>query len=278
MTDTHPTADPLIHVRWCRRVTGGLVLLVLAFWIFMLGASFVQGASMGIPAIKDNSIFEESGGQNSNGSGEYLFVGLTLLDDIRRGLLAFDIAGSIPTGSTITNVELSLFLTKAPPRTGGIAYDFTLHRALSDWGEGASDSGSTGGQGIEAEAGDATWLHTFSPGSFWTTPGGDFSATASATQSIGTLLGSYNWGSSVDMVADVQHWLDNPSQDFGWVIVGDESTPKSARQFGSRENTVPGQSPPLLSIEYVSVPEPGTLVLSLLATLGTICIARNRSS
>jgi hypothetical protein len=43
MTDTHPTADPLVHVRWCRRVTGGLVLLVLAFWIYMLGGHLISG-------------------------------------------------------------------------------------------------------------------------------------------------------------------------------------------------------------------------------------------
>ena len=43
MTDTDPTADPLVHVRWCRRVTGGLVLLVLAFWIYMLGGHLISG-------------------------------------------------------------------------------------------------------------------------------------------------------------------------------------------------------------------------------------------
>ena len=33
--------------------------------------------------------------------------------------------------------------------------------------------------------------------------------------------GFYNWGSTQQMVADVQMWLDDPSSDFGWLVKAD---------------------------------------------------------
>ena len=57
--------------------------------------------------------------------------------------------------------------------------------------------------------------------SFGQTQGGDFSATVSASQSVGA-IGQYTW-SSAQMVADVQSWLDNPASNFGWLVLGDES-------------------------------------------------------
>jgi hypothetical protein len=38
------------------------------------------------------------------------------------------------------------------------------------------------------------------------------------------------------MVSDVQGWLDNPSGNFGWIMIGDESGPLTAKRFDSREN------------------------------------------
>jgi len=52
--------------------------------------------------------------------------------------------------------------------------------------------------------------------------GGDFSAIVSASQSVGP-VGFYTWNST-QMVSDVQSWLDNPGFNFGWLVLGDEST------------------------------------------------------
>jgi serine protease len=57
------------------------------------------------------------------------------------------------------------------------------------------------------------------------------------------------------MVADVQSWLDNPATNFGWLVLGDESTGTTAKRFDSREST----SPPVLTIEYT---EPSAITLS----------------
>ena len=49
------------------------------------------------------------------------------------------------------------------------------------------------------------------------------------------------------MVADVQGWLDNPASNFGWLMLGDESTNLTAKRFDTREST----SPPVLAITYI---------------------------
>jgi hypothetical protein len=121
-----------------------------------------------------------------------------------------------------------------------------LHRLLADWGEGTSHAGGGEGGGAPATPNDATWRHRFYDTIFWTTQGGDFSVTVSASQSVG-LAGQYTW-SSAPMVADVQSWLDNPASNFGWLVLGDESAAATAKRFDTRESA----SPPVLSIQYTA--------------------------
>jgi spore coat protein A len=53
------------------------------------------------------------------------------------------------------------------------------------------------------------------------------------------------------MVADVQGWLDNPSQNFGWIVIGDEGQNETAKQFATRENTDNGgANKPELIVNY----------------------------
>ena len=118
---------------------------------------------------KDNTLYEDPKGFLSNGQGIYFFAGRTAAPSLRRGLIAFDLA-SIPANATITGATLSMFLSK----THGGSAAISLSKALRDWGEGASDAGEPGGAGVQSEAGDATWIHTFYNTSFWTTPGATF--------------------------------------------------------------------------------------------------------
>ena len=87
----------------------------------------------------------------------------------------------------------------------------SLHRSLADWGEGASNATGQEGLGATSEFGDATWLHTSVPSSFWSQPGGDFDPDSSATQQVGA-VGTYAW-SSPGMTADVQKWVDSVRQE-----------------------------------------------------------------
>lgn len=139
------------------------------------------------------------------------------------------------------------------------AHDFFLHRASADWGEGDSDAGSAGGSGGDSAPGDATWEHTFFDTEFWTSEGGDFAASPSASQSVGPGLGSITF-TGPGLTADVQAWLDAPADDFGWFLLGDETGQGTARRFDSRHHATPGVRP-LLEIEY-SAPTPLPLLPS----------------
>ena len=48
------------------------------------------------------------------------------------------------------------------------------------------------------------------------------------------------------MVADVQGWIDNPGSNNGWMVIGDEVNPTTARRFDSSE----GGSPPQLVVDF----------------------------
>ena len=224
-----------------------LLAVTLAGALGAIVASSVSGAMISTNPSKDNTLYQynPSEGDLSNGAGFHFFAGENAVGEIRRAVLAFDIAGNIPPGSTITGVSLSLNMSMTNSDT---ARTIELHKVLADWGEGTSHAGGGEGGGAPATPGDATWRHRFYDTIFWTTQGGDFSATVSASQSVGP-LGQYTW-SSTQMVADVQSWLNNPASNFGWLVLGDETAIATAKRFDTRESA----SPPMLTIQYIPGP------------------------
>jgi len=219
--------------------------LTLASVLGGIGLSLASAASIDINPIKDNTLYEyvPADGDRSNALGNHFFAGETAMGEIRRGVLAFDIVGNIPAGSTITGVSLSMAMSRTPSDT---ARTVELHVLLADWGEGTSHAPLEEGDGAPATPNDATWRHRFFDTIFWTTQGGDFSGTMSASQSVGA-IGQYTW-TSAQMVADVQSWLDNPANNFGWLVLGDESGSATAKRFDTRESA----SPPVLTIQYTA--------------------------
>jgi hypothetical protein len=196
-----------------------------------------------ISCSKDNTLFEDNEGNVGNGRGQHLFVGKTLRGPLRRALMSFDLT-HIPARATIKQVRLGFTVSQ----TQGGAQTLSLHRMLADWGEGASNAEDPEGQGIEAEPGDATWLHTFYPDSFWTIPGGDYVPAPSAGLSVDG-GGDYLWESTSVLVADVQNWLDAPQDNFGWILLGNETVPKTAKRFFAREHATPNRRP-VLHVSY----------------------------
>jgi hypothetical protein len=207
-------------------------------------ASSANAGIINIMPSKDNTLYEyvASEGDLSNGAGFHFFAGENAMGELRRGVLAFDVAGSIPPGSTITAVSLSMNMSMTP--AGAVTVE--LHKLLADWGEGTSHAPMGEGDGAPATPNDATWRHRFFDSVFWTTQGGDFSSTVSASQSVGG-NGQYTW-SSAQMVADVQSWVNDPGSNFGWLVLGDETASATAKRFDTRESA----SPPVLTIEYRS--------------------------
>jgi len=211
-------------------------------WVVLLLAASAQATTLTLPPAKDNTLYESANGTLSNGSGQFLFSGETNEGSSRRALLKFDLS-SLPTNAQFTRVILTLTVSKTV--SGGQTH--TLHRMLADWGEGTSNAGDPGGQGTNAATGDATWQHTFFSNTLWTTPGGDYTSTISASQTVAR-NGAYTW-ESAQMLADVRAWVDTPSANFGWILLGGEAGNRTAKRFYSREAGSASQRPKL-TVEY----------------------------
>lgn len=219
-----------------------LISTVFLGLCLVAGTPSAQTAVDTLNPIKDNTLFEDEAGGLSNGEGQYLFTGQTDFSNLsRRALLAFDIAGAIPSTSTIDSVKLVLNMN----RTISGGQTASLHRVLADWGEGASDAAGQEGGGTAAATNDATWIHRFNPGDLWSIPGGDFQPAASASITVSG-IGQYTWGSTAEMVADVTHWLATPSSNFGWIVIGNESTTATAKRFDSQQSPTPTNRPQLI--------------------------------
>nr|MDZ8016453.1 DNRLRE domain-containing protein [Nostoc sp. ZfuVER08] len=244
--------------------------------VTMTPASYAAIITIG--AAKDTTIYQNN--NNSNGTGAGMFVGNNGANATRRALTYFDIAGNIPTGATITNVQLTLFLGQVAG-SGGVPgsgdqtpRNISLFRVSNSWEEGTSgpvpSSGSIGGtgEGFAPNPGDATWNDRFydpiNP-ILWETPGGDFAANPSATTTVSqNINAAYTWGSTTAMVADVQSWLDNPAGNFGWLLRSEsESTRQSFRAFWTSNANDPALRPQLEITFAQPVPEPSTNLAAL---------------
>jgi hypothetical protein len=227
----------------------------LLFVSLPLAPMLSSAGEVTIEAGADNTLYEDSEGGVSNGSGAIMVAGRTRgeVDSIRRAVMFFDVAGNIPHGAVVESVALHLYLNRG---NGGVR-EMRLHRLLTDWGEGASVKNG-GGLGAPAQPGDATWLHTFYSDSFWGGDGGRYVGRVSAMQLVGTpdlepgetdIPGPYTWKSTDRLIDDVRRWVKNPEKNFGWILVGDESVEQTAKQFVSRES-VSTTLRPTLEVTY----------------------------
>jgi hypothetical protein len=225
--------------------------LVRRLWPFAAAASIlllepdVRCESASIPPLKDNTIYSEAHSE-SNGSGHHMFTGKSRAGDIRRAVIAFDVAGEIPPGSIITGAKLRMNLSRAGADAGRTV---SLHRLLTDWGEAASEAPGRDHSGAPATSNDATWVQRFFPATPWRRAGGDFAAVESAGLAIGP-IGNYVWTATPQVIGDVQAWLDDPLINFGWIMIGVESANSTSIRFDSKDHPREA-SRPLLLIEFM---------------------------
>ncbi len=225
-------------------------------------ASVGTAESVTLVPTQDASLYQSQGGvEVSNGAGQFLFAGRTFqgLNGLaRRAVVRFDLA-AIPSDARITGVRLSMNLVQLQ---GGPS-EIRLHRATSAWTTGASDPAGNEGQGAPVMVGDCTWIFASAQrsggGTSWRQPGGDFYAVESA--SVLTIdSGLYEW-SSRQLIDDVQFFLNNPSANHGWFVLGDESQPGTARRFDSGDAEIGLGTKPVLAIDWTreALPCPGDL-------------------
>jgi folate-binding Fe-S cluster repair protein YgfZ len=127
-----------------------------------------------------------------------------------------------------------------------LAADDTLTVGVA-WGEGASVA--FGGGGALAMTNDVTWLHRLYPATLWTTPGGQFNPAVSSSRAVGG-VGYYTWPTSTQLVADVQAMLNANATNFGWCVLGNETTLQSVKRFDARESGVAASRPQLTVVYF----------------------------
>ncbi|AWV99273.1 hypothetical protein DJ013_14305 [Arcticibacterium luteifluviistationis] len=196
----------------------------------------------------------------SNGAGNNIFAGRIQNGmAFRRGLIKFDVS-AVPSDAIIQSVVLDLYVFRSA-RSSTTPHNFDIHKVLNDWGEAGS---SGNGSGAAAQTGDATWSQRLYPNTDWTASGGDYETILSASQMVA--YSSFNlekdeW-SSAQMVSDVLSWLANPSTNYGWILIGDETINGSAKGFASKEMAPPfDYARPKLSINY-TIPSDNRIILN----------------
>ncbi|MFB3787902.1 MAG: DNRLRE domain-containing protein [bacterium] len=218
------------------------------FWLIMMGILIFPRPTSGEEivletSVQDTTIYSEA--NNADGLGTGLFVGRTARGQVRRALIRFDF-GSIPPGSAIENAELDLTVSK----TVSASQPVTAHRLLMAWSEGTANAPGEEGGGVRAGEGDATWSHAVFSTIPWNTPGGDFDEKTSGTGSAGS-AGSRTQITGTQMAADVQQWIDDPRQNSGWILLGNETDNATAKRFHSSNDTSAGAGRrPRLIIQY----------------------------
>ena len=216
-----------------------------------------ESATITLFPDKDNTLIEDADGSMSNGAADSFYAGRVGANGnrtLRRAVFHFDMT-SLPENIEVLSATLSLHVT-LPERSDPIS--FKLHRVTQDWGEGTSSF--TGGVGAPSTESDATWIHTFYEESFWNSPGGDFIESPSATLSLGG-AGTFVFNSTPEMLEDINYWYEHPEENFGWILLGDESGPSfTVKQISSRESRIP-EDRPTLTIEYIDPALPVELTL-----------------
>lgn len=221
------------------------IRLSTLFIFTCLAASPLLADMVHIPADRDATLIEDSNGARANGSGPAFFAGRNnqAQDSVRRAVIRFDVAGNLPEKAIIDRAFVSLYQTSGNNVGASLV---SLHRVLQDWSEGPAFS--SGGGGAPSGQGDVTWLHTSYDVEYWVQAGGHFIPQASGSELVSG-QGFYTWQDSIKLVNDVRLWLHAPQQNFGWLVMGDEDTPQSAKRFASREGSNADQQP-MLTVEY----------------------------
>lgn len=230
----------------------------IALTFSILISPLLGAEEMTLSAVADTSLFGNDPDFNFGRQRDLPSGGLgaqARTSRLCRVLYKFDIAASVPAGSTIEAAEMELSISRMIPDNARTS-DFVLNRVLVDWGEGTGFGERPGGR--EAVEGEATWNNRFHPDQAWSAPGGQFGVDFAEEQSalIENVHGSktrattYRFAMNAQGVADLQSMLDDPSANFGWVVTSaEESTGLTARRWVSRETRNEGP-PPELKITY----------------------------
>ena len=120
--------------------------------------------------------------------------------------------------------------------------------------------------------------------------GGPFDDAHALTFHEGTVIGDVVRWSNPRMLGDVQAWAEGSKDNFGWILIGEEwitgeqqvvrpdnnklANASSKIDFFSSQTAAPYYAPPVLSVTYTPVPEPGCVALLLCGVAALFCRRR----
>ncbi|MHB8520670.1 MAG: DNRLRE domain-containing protein [Limisphaerales bacterium] len=235
------------------KVMSPLTPFTLSVVLLTLGAFRVDGATtntMTLPSVADTSLFENTPDGNLGGL-DSIPVGTTKQLKRSRGLFKFNVTG-IPSNAVITSVAFTLHVVQDPPTPVNSTFD--LHRVSQPWGEGQELSDR---RGSPASTGEATWNARLFPAILWSQPGAAAPADFVSSVSAATLIkgaGNYTFASTANLIGDVQFWVNNPTNNFGWILISEsEDAAETARRIATREVSTPGSKPALV-VQFILPP------------------------
>lgn len=152
-----------------------------------------------------------------------------------RGLLKFDVS-SIPATATLTAATLTLRCVTS----SGVAMDCNVHRALTQWYEGAKN-----GAAPDAGQDGSTWQYRNKNGNVaWGAAGGqsgtDYTAGATATVSI-TGTGAFDF----NVLTDAAAWVAGSATNYGQWLISTTTFGSNYRLFASSSHATASYRPKL---------------------------------
>jgi hypothetical protein len=228
---------------------GPNLTLLLLLGLVPSGIALAETATL--TAVADTALFSFNPNNNYGKLTTLPLGAISRPGQEGRVLLRFDVAAALPSNAVISSVSLRLRVTKEPG--GGAAETVDLHRMLVPWVEGSK---STDPQGATATAGETSWSSRVVGGGNWAAPGGqagtDFATAVSGSVTLDNPA-TYT-ATGAGLVADVQAWLQEPANNFGWMIRDRPPLEsRTAKRIGSREGSA--SQAPQLTVEY-TVPVP----------------------
>ncbi|MEP6468151.1 MAG: DNRLRE domain-containing protein [Chloroflexota bacterium] len=137
------------------------------------------------------------------------------IDGIRRGLFEFSLR-DIPASATVSAAAFSYYYEPTTAVVGQVK----VHRASRAWREGAG--------GTSCDASGASWQDPYGT-SAWTTAGGDYNATASATLTTSDRTGG-GWD-TFDVTSLVSSWVNGSQPNHGMLVRASSETLGAGKDF-----------------------------------------------
>jgi hypothetical protein len=191
-----------------------------------LGELTLQRGLGGYFGIKDCYLY--AGGATTNYATQSIMracgYGSFGLNNIQRPLLSFDVT-NIPASTSILSAKVMLYSVNLG-QIKGTTGAYALHPVTKNWTEAA-----------------ACWSN-YAAGQAWTTPGGDFNATADTTTPRHSLV-ECSWY-EFDVTSRVQAWINNPAGNYGWVVKATDEMASIQDEFASSDHGTADLRPKLV--------------------------------